>query len=426
VAARGGGRGGGGGGAGIQNVRPGAGGGGGGLGGGLFNNSSAAGAGAVSLVNCTVTANQAVGGKHGPGDVHDMTPQDGVGLGGGIATVGNLTVQDTIIAGNTVDARGSSPDVEITFTGSGIVNSAGYNFIGDGNGTWGFGPGDQAGTSAAPLDPKLGPLQDNGGPTKTAAPLPGSPVIDQVLAGSGATTDQRGFPRPDEAETASDIGAVETGPAALRATTTTLTAAPNPAVAGTAVTLTAAVTANAAGTGAATGSVTFLDGGAVPGGAPLDAGGQARLTLTFPVPAGHSLVAVYSGDGTFASSSSNPLGLPVADQPVGDVTGLVMVKPGKVKRHGNRATQPVLLANVSGQVLEGPVSLVLSGLGRKVRLLNQAGTAARHGCVPYLDAVPGGAFFSPGNMAVVVLVFKLAGKGGLGWTPLVLAGVGPR
>jgi len=62
--------------------------------------------------------------------------------------------------------------------------------------------------------PRLGPLQDNGGLTWTHAPLEGSPAID---AGScpGATTDQRGRPRPSDipnvpnAHDGCDIGAVE-------------------------------------------------------------------------------------------------------------------------------------------------------------------------------------------------------------------------
>jgi hypothetical protein len=59
------------------------------------------------------------------------------------------------------------------------------------------------------VDPLLGPLANNGGPTLTHAPLPGSPVID---AGNPAIpnppqTDQRGFPRI--AGTAIDLGSVE-------------------------------------------------------------------------------------------------------------------------------------------------------------------------------------------------------------------------
>jgi hypothetical protein len=61
------------------------------------------------------------------------------------------------------------------------------------------------------VDPLLGPLADNGGPTRTHAPLPGSPVID---AGNPAIpdappTDQRGFARITGPRV--DLGAVELG-----------------------------------------------------------------------------------------------------------------------------------------------------------------------------------------------------------------------
>jgi hypothetical protein len=54
-------------------------------------------------------------------------------------------------------------------------------------------------------DPKLGPLADNGGPTKTMALLAGSPAIG---GGAGCpSTDQRGEPRKG----ACDIGAYQHG-----------------------------------------------------------------------------------------------------------------------------------------------------------------------------------------------------------------------
>jgi hypothetical protein len=84
-----------------------------------------------------------------------------------------------------------------------------------------------AGTIAgAPLtaDPLLGPLADNGGPTRTMALLPGSPALD---AGSafGLSTDQRGQPRPHDCATlanagdGSDVGAFELQPPAVGDTT---------------------------------------------------------------------------------------------------------------------------------------------------------------------------------------------------------------
>jgi hypothetical protein len=68
-------------------------------------------------------------------------------------------------------------------------------------------------------DPQLGPLANNGGPTRTQLPAISSPVVDKGNAPSGLTTDQRGEPRtvdtsPANANDGTDIGAVElpTGP----------------------------------------------------------------------------------------------------------------------------------------------------------------------------------------------------------------------
>ena len=57
------------------------------------------------------------------------------------------------------------------------------------------------------VDPRLGPLQNNGGPTWTHALLPGSPAINAGGAADGTPRDQRGVARPQG--TASDIGAYE-------------------------------------------------------------------------------------------------------------------------------------------------------------------------------------------------------------------------
>jgi hypothetical protein len=59
------------------------------------------------------------------------------------------------------------------------------------------------------LDPRLGELANNGGPTKTVALLAGSPAIDQVIVNAAACTgtDQRGSARPSGPRC--DIGAYE-------------------------------------------------------------------------------------------------------------------------------------------------------------------------------------------------------------------------
>ena len=60
------------------------------------------------------------------------------------------------------------------------------------------------------IDPKLGPLQDNGGGLLTHALLPGSPAINAGVTSGAPTIDQRGYQRDGQI----DIGAFEVGASA--------------------------------------------------------------------------------------------------------------------------------------------------------------------------------------------------------------------
>ncbi len=157
----------------------------GGMGGGIYCS------GDLSLVACTVAANQA--GLSWPGN--------GAGLYAGGATPPRLL--NTIVA----LSAGGIADVAGSFT------SLGHNLIGITNGCSGFtAPGDLTGSGIYPLDPKLGSLANNGGPTLTTALAFGSPALDggddAVLAAPyKLATDQRGFPRLSGAHV--DIGAFE-------------------------------------------------------------------------------------------------------------------------------------------------------------------------------------------------------------------------
>jgi hypothetical protein len=88
------------------------------------------------------------------------------------------------------------------------------------------------------------------------------------------------------------------------ATATTLNTDVNPAAVGQLVNLTAMVSGAA---GIPTGAVTFLDGDAVLGTATLDDTGTATLAVAFATAGDHALTAVYSGDGSFATSTSDVL-----------------------------------------------------------------------------------------------------------------------
>ena len=78
----------------------------------------------------------------------------------------------------------------------------------DSDGSCGF----LAGNDLGPGDAALGPLRDNGGPTRTLYPLAGSPLVDGVANGDchgTLVTDQRGVDRPFPTGGACDIGAIE-------------------------------------------------------------------------------------------------------------------------------------------------------------------------------------------------------------------------
>jgi hypothetical protein len=115
----------------------------------------------------------------------------------------SLSSANTIIARNTAPA---GPDIFGTFI------SRGYNVIGN--------IADNTGATATDfinVDPLLGPLQDNGGPTATMALLPrsvaidhGEPAFDPNAFAPPLTTDQRGALRVDNGRL--DIGAYESEP----------------------------------------------------------------------------------------------------------------------------------------------------------------------------------------------------------------------
>ena len=121
----------------------------------------------------------------------------------------SLSISGSIIAGNT--AAGGSPDLRPDPDSVAMANSVSYSLIGD---TSGSGITGATGTgNLLNVNPLLGPLADNGGPTKTHALLPGSPALD---AGDPAITtgvDQRGLPRVVDGDAVSgariDIGAFE-------------------------------------------------------------------------------------------------------------------------------------------------------------------------------------------------------------------------
>jgi hypothetical protein len=150
--------------------------------------------GNITIANCTVTRNS---------ETNQVGP-NGTKFGAGIVFgqhAVNVSMSGTIVAGNYFDAG------EGSHAADDIDGPDTLNILGD---------TDIVGWSHRPVpadtiwvsDPRLGPLQDNGGPTWTHLPLPDSPAIDHG-ATHGFDTDQRGLARVVGA--AADIGSVESG-----------------------------------------------------------------------------------------------------------------------------------------------------------------------------------------------------------------------
>jgi len=186
-------------------------------GGGIFNQYTA------SLTNSTLSGNSSVvsGGairNHGHATLAltNVTVTDNSSdLAGGVDNYQLATVHshNTIIAANSAAA---SPDVNGTFL------SEGGNLIGNDEGSSGWQPI----SDILNVPAQLGPLQDNGGPTWTHAPLvfewasspavdAGDPAFDPYLYDPPLLTDQRGAARVHDGDgdgvARVDIGAHEYG-----------------------------------------------------------------------------------------------------------------------------------------------------------------------------------------------------------------------
>lgn len=150
----------------------------------ISGNSAGAGGGLYNTVSSSVTSTNAT-----------FSDNTAANNGGGFRNFANLTLEATIVAGNMASI---GPDCETAAT------SAGYNLIGNTTDCAAFVPG---ATDQVNIDPKLGPLQDNGSPD-THALLDGSPALDVIPPVSCAVaTDARNVARPQN--TGCDIGAFE-------------------------------------------------------------------------------------------------------------------------------------------------------------------------------------------------------------------------
>lgn len=232
-----------------------------GSGGGIFNDASD-GSATLTITNCTISGNSAWPGGGIFNDQGTVTIANSTlsgnsdntyNFGGAIVNMGRLTITNSTLSGNSAAAGGAiynSQGATLTITnstfsgnfcnntgwayGGGIYNeggminigntifnagpsgeniyhvelagggvtSLGYNLSSDNGGGYLTAAGDRINT-----DPKLGPLQNNGGPTFTHLPASDSPAIDG--SDPALSMDQRGPGFARVVNGRADIGAVE-------------------------------------------------------------------------------------------------------------------------------------------------------------------------------------------------------------------------
>lgn len=185
----------------------------------------------VALTNSTVTGNSSNGTGGGVYlDKASLTARNSTiagntaqTTGGGLqitsATGATVTLTNTLLAANTATG-GSGVDCD---SAANSVVDGGHNLIGQNTGVVGTGcpgltngvNGTRVGTTATPLNPHLGALAANGGPTQTLKLLTGSPAIGTAAlaackAAPVSNLDQRGVKRSTATRKKCDIGAYDT------------------------------------------------------------------------------------------------------------------------------------------------------------------------------------------------------------------------
>ena len=98
-------------------------------------------------------------------------------------------LEGSILAGNEAGLVDDCVAPALRRTGAPSAESLGWNLVGDATGCGMVSEeGDRLGTAAEPIDPLLGDLADNGGPTPTHALEPGSPALDRIPAEACASS----------------------------------------------------------------------------------------------------------------------------------------------------------------------------------------------------------------------------------------------
>ncbi len=141
-----------------------------------------------------------------------------------------------------------------------------------------------------------------------------------------------------------------------------LSSSANPVLAQTALTLTATISARL---GTPTGTVTFLDGTAPLGQAPLTGHTASLITSSLAV-GSHTITADYSGNTDFAGSASSPLTQSILDFSLAPTSGTSGGSGTPVTTQtanpGGTATYPLTVVPTAGISFPAPILLTIAGM----------------------------------------------------------------
>ena len=158
--------------------------------------------GSMKVTNSTFSGNSANQGGGIYNDVSSLTLKNSTFSGNSATTGSGLYNAGSLDFFNNLLANASSGEDCFNEDGAGVISTNDRNLV-----EFNAATPNNCGTPTLISDPKLGPLDDNGGLTRTLALLPGSPAINAGDDTSCVATDQRGVTRPQGVHC--DMGAYE-------------------------------------------------------------------------------------------------------------------------------------------------------------------------------------------------------------------------
>jgi hypothetical protein len=267
-----------------------------------------------------------------------------------VDVVGSVSTT-TLSASTSQIQQGSQVMLTATVSGSAQTPTGTVTFSLDGNT---LGTTQVAGNGAAQLSTSTLPLG-----------------TDDVIANySGDTT--------YSASTSPPVAIDVTATANTSASTINLTSSANPAAVGAPLTLSATVSAASGSGPTPTGTVTFTLGGNALGSAQVQGNGVAQFTTSLLPLGNDSIVASYSGDTTYSTSTSSPVTVTVAAMSAISAPTIAITSSSPSAAFGTAVTLAATVSSASGNgpTPTGTVTFFSGGIDIGTIALNANGQAA--------------------------------------------------